>query len=471
MAMLRTLRVGGTACFLCPSHAADLLVALETLAANQAVVVIAPDRKWFHLALHCCDFGRAFRSNRLWFATGMNWPDELRKIIEDHPGLPVPAQLIRTPLLDQQSADAFIPVVQRVLADATPRRTTLLRTLQERPRRSTSSSVKRLCVVAPSQFRLWDDAGAVLADVLGRRRQSSDTIDCRTIDPDDPCSSGPLAVTLAARYCDALVVANKARAHLGMFVPPMVSVVSWITVPAIPRFDPSAARDALLLADPQWVPLARGAGWPEHRMAVADWPIVTMDGAVNPPTTLAILADTVDASAPVPPLDLSSHRLLWELIHRELLDDPFAMTADVNAYLTDRINRLGVQEEGMDRGRFIERLIAPAYAQGLARLLLREKLPLRLHGCGWSQLTDFAAHAAGPVLSREALATAARDAVIVHTCPTSLAHPVESLGRPLLRRLANPRGYVAMARRLLSGAVPPPATREPLTSERILSLV
>src|SRR5688572_31309578 len=49
-AMLRTLRVGGTACFLCPSHAAEVLVALETVAANQAVVVIAPDKKWFHVA-------------------------------------------------------------------------------------------------------------------------------------------------------------------------------------------------------------------------------------------------------------------------------------------------------------------------------------------------------------------------------------------------------------------------------------
>jgi hypothetical protein len=51
-AMLRTLRVGGTACFLCPSHAADVLVALETLAPNQAIVVIVPDSKWFHLELH-----------------------------------------------------------------------------------------------------------------------------------------------------------------------------------------------------------------------------------------------------------------------------------------------------------------------------------------------------------------------------------------------------------------------------------
>ena len=471
-AMLRTLRVGGTACFLCPSHAADVLVALETLAANQAIVVIAPDRKWFHVALHCCDFGGAIRSNRLWFATGENWPNELTKILEDHPGLPVPAHLIRTPLLDQQSAEVLLPVVQRVLAEATPRRATLLKSLQERPRRSASSSVKRLCVVAPAQFRLWDDAGAVLADVLGRRRQSSDTIDCRTIDPDDPCSSGPLAITLAARYCDALVVADKTREHLGPFVPPMVSVISWITVTAIPRFDPSAARDALLLADPQWVPLARSAGWPEHRLAVAQWPVVTFDSPITPPTTLAIVADTVDASTAVPPLDLSSHRLLWELMHRELLDDPFAITGEVNAYLTDRMNRLGVQEQGLDRARFIEQLIAPTYQQGLARLFLREKLPLRLHGRGWQQLAEFAAHASGAIRSRDELVEAAGDAVLVHAWPWASGHPVDSLAQQRLLRRGTTRGaYLNTARRLLSGMTPPAVPNDALTIQKILTLL
>ena len=288
----------------------------------------------------------------------------------------------------------------------------------------------------------------------------------------DPCSSGPLAITLAARYCDALVVANKAREHLGPFVPPMVSCISWITVPAIPRFDPSAARDALLLADPQWVPLARGAGWPEHRLVVAQWPVTALDSTVMPPKTLAILADTVDASAPVPPLDLSSHRLLWELIHRELFDDPFAMTTDASAYLTDRMNRLGVHEQGLDRGRFLEQLIAPTYQQGLARLFLREKLPLRLHGRGWQQMAEFAAHASGAIRSREELVDAASDAVPVDAWPWASAHPVDSLGQQRLLRRGTTRGaYLNTARRLLSGMTPPAVPHDALTIQKILTLL
>lgn len=468
--LLRNIQVIGTACYLRPSHASELVAALQILPANQAVVAIVPDPKWLHLALHCHDFSEDIRGNRLWFATGASWPDELRKIFDDHPALPLPMQLIRTPLLDVQDAEALIPPVQRAFADVTSKREALLKTLQERPRRCTSSSVKRLCVVAPSLFRLWDDAGAVLADTLKRPRGSSDPVDCRTLDPDDPCSSGALAVTFAARFWDALLVANRAREHLGAFVPPMVSVITWVTNGIVPRFDSTAARDALLLADPQWAPLARSFGWPEHRLAVAQWPLMEGEKSDGAPKRLAIIADTTNASAPA--LDLSSHRLLWELIQRELLDDPFAVGSDAHAYLADRMKRLGVQDENFDRRRFIEHVIVPSYQQGLARLLLRERLPLRLYGRGWQEIGELAGHASGPVQSREELCEVARDAVLVHAWPTSAAHPIESLGRPVLRHSSTPRAYVAMARRLLSGAAaPPPMARQPLTSELILSLV
>jgi hypothetical protein len=470
--LLRNLHVGGTACYLRPSHAAELVVALRTLAANQAVVAVVPDVRWFHLALHCHDFGEDIRGNRLWFAVGASWSDALRKIFDDHPALPIPTQLIKTPLLEHQEADGMISAVQRVFAEITPRREALLKTLQERPRRYTSSSVKRLCVVAPSLFRLWDDAGATLANVLKQPRASTDPVDCRTHDPDDPCSSGPLAITLAARLCDALVVADRARDHLAPFVPPMVSVITWVTRDsAIPRFQGVAARDALMLGDPRWLPLARGMGWPEHRLVVAQWPVQESTSAEASPKRLAIIADTIDASAPAPALDLSSHRLLWDLIHRELLDDPFAAAPEVEAYLTHRMRRLGVQPENFDRRRFLDHLIVPAYQQGLARLLLREKLPLRLHGRGWQQLTDFASHASGPVGSQDELKQAAHDAVLVHAWPRASAHPIDSLGQRVLRQSMNASTYVKTARRMLAGMTPPATQNDPLTSQKILTLL
>lgn len=469
---LRSLHLTGTACYLRPAHAAEIAVVLEMLPSNQAVVAVVPDPQWFHLALHGHDFSEAIRGNRLWFAVGAKWAEELAKIFDDRPALPIPTQLIRTPALDPQEVESMVQAVQRALAGVAPKREALLKTLQDRPRRSASSSVKRLCIVAPSIFRLWDDAGATLAEVLRQPSTSSEPIDCRTLDVDDPCSSGPLAVTLSARYCDALVVANQARDHLGQFVPPMVSVISWITNGAIPRFDPTAPRDALLLADPQWVRTAREAGWPEHRLAVAQWPVPQQsDRMTATPRALAIIADTVDASSPVPALDLSSHRLLWDLIHRELLDDPFALAGHPGGYLADRIKRLGIADENLDRRRFIEQLILPAYQQGLARLFLREGLPLRLHGHGWDRIGEFARHARGPLPSRAELDVAASDTVVVHAWPWEAAHAVESMSSPVLRPPNSRQTCLNVARRLLGGMSPPLTPRNPLTAQKILTLL
>ena len=92
--MLKTMDVRGTVgCFLYPSHAAQLRVALDRLHARQAIVAIVPEPQTFAVLLHAEDFSRDIAAGRLWFATGDSWEEELEAIfdwnvINDEVGIP-----------------------------------------------------------------------------------------------------------------------------------------------------------------------------------------------------------------------------------------------------------------------------------------------------------------------------------------------------------------------------------------------
>jgi hypothetical protein len=132
--------------------------------------------------------------------------------------------------------------------------------------------------------------------------------------------------------------------------------------------------------------------------------------------------------------DFSSHGMLWETIRREIGERPEAVGSDARAYLDRQIETYGVAEEGLDRTLFIEQLIRPVFAQAVARFLIRVGLPLRLFGEGWSRLDEFAPHAAGPIRSRLELANAvAASRVLIHCWPERHAHPIDAVGRPVVR--------------------------------------
>src|SRR5207237_8312447 len=97
------------------------------------------------------------------------------------------------------------------------------------------------------------------------------------------------------------------------------------------------------------------------------------------------------------------HRVLWELIAADLHGDAFVLTEDIDAFLARRMRKLDIAPETLPAARFIHDLILPAYQQGLARLLIHGKIPLRIFGRGWDRIPEFAAIASGSVKSRDNL--------------------------------------------------------------------
>jgi hypothetical protein len=207
---------------------------------------------------------------------------------------------------------------------------------------------------------------------------------------------------------------------------------------------------------------AVAAGWTTAHVHVGTWPLQV---PAEPPVEkrLAVLADTFSLATPADLDDFSSHRLLWETIRAELLSDPFKLPDDLHGFLKDRMSRASIAAEGFDRPRFIEKLIVPAYQQGLARALVAAGFPVRTYGLGWESDPTLAPYAGGDIESRGAFATAiASSSALVHVWPRKGTHPVEFTGRPVVRRTANKKEtFLRDARLALAGHTTPPRDHEP----------
>jgi hypothetical protein len=442
--LLKSLHItAAMACFLAPSHPAQIAFALDQLKPEQAIVAVVPHLNDLALSLHCQDFSIEISSHRLWFSAGKNWRQQIGQIFESNPGLAIPQQFIRTALLNDDASAPLIATAQKLFSDELSRRSNLL--TQIRHRRPTITHRKRFTIASNMCFRLWDDAGAILQQLTGQLSDSDRTL----INFDDPIHASPLALAEAAAESDAVIAANLTRADCSNFLQPDIPLITWLTTRALPAFDSSAARDFLLLPDQRILQLAKESGWPPDRLRLLPWPSIASSTESN---TLTIIADTRPID-PSPPFDLSSHQLLWDLIRSELQSDPTLIKNDALAYLHSRMKRLNVSDHGLDHRRFIEALIIPAYQQSLAAHLLSAKIPLRIFGQGWSQIPHFAPAAAGPICSREQLKQAlGTSATLIHLWPSGHPHPIDSAGPPVLRLTSRgPSGLVADARLALKG--------------------
>jgi hypothetical protein len=444
--MLKTLEPRGTlGCFLAPPLAAHVRVALDSSESNRGVLVVQPDPQALLVLLGSEDFSKELASNRLWFAGGEDWAGEMRRLFDERPGLPTPTQFIRLPGADPEMIEPLIQGSQAVFGEVIAARAADIRR-RRAEWKPLGRLPRRVCLVAGTRFRLWDDAGLVLRE-LASAMDAAD-VDWRILDPDDPASASPAALAEAACACDGLVTANSARADAPELLPMELPWVSWVTTPdRVPPCAAAGPRDALLVVDRTCRDLAVSRGWPAERVEVAVWPPLSFAGSVGEETGaptdvangLALIADTIPIDRPASLDDFSSHGMLWETIRRELSNCPEAVGSDAAAYLERQIRTYGVAEEGLDRALFIERLIRPAFAQAVTRSLIGAGLPLRVFGEGWSRLDEFAPHAAGPIPSRTELANAvATSRVLVHCWPERHAHPIEAAGRPLVRTAGKP---------------------------------
>ena len=477
-AMLASMDVQGrVGCLLRPALAAHVRVALRHCRPDQAILALSPEAADLPVLLHCDDFSADIIAHRLWFAWGADWAAALGRIFAGRPGLATPTQFIRLPTTPAEEVDELVSAAQPVFAAAAAARAAEARRRREQWRRAGPAVRPRLCVVAPSQFRWWDDAGAVLADSL--RSQAGEAADVVTFDPDDPARSSALALLDAADGCHAIVAADTTRADVPGVVPESTPWITWTTRSAsIAPADTAAAHDALVVADAALRQRALQLGWPAARVGVAGWPPITPVGvaahAAAQRPLLAVIADTVPVVEPERLAEFSSHRLLWHHIAAELAADPFVLREDAGAYLEDRMRRHAVGGDGFDAGLFLRRLILPAYAQGLARVLLRAGLPLRLYGVGWDRIDEFRAASAGPVACASDLARIAREAAaVVDVWPAEATAPLPRLCRPVVRRgpAASAGAFCDAARRALAGGRREVPNVELVSLRAILSLL
>jgi len=473
--MLKTLDIrGSVACFLAPVHAAQVRVALELLDARQAIVAIVPEEHVLSVLLHCDDFSSEIVAHRLWFAAGQVWQEQLRRIFTENPGLSTPAQFIRPILADPEPADRLIGPAQKVFADEAAGRSEKIQALVTA--RKTRDRAGNVCMIAPSGFRLWESAAAeVLAGLLGSGDATSGPTFAQ-LDTDDPTSASPLALAGMLAESDALVTANVFRSDAPGVAPADMPWIAWVTSPRIPAPDAANPRDVLILADPSWQGRAEQAGWPSHRLRVAGWAdLAPRPHLDNAPGSLGLLADTAPIEPPEQVTDYSSQLLLWEMIQAELTHDPFLVGDDAERYLANRMANRQIAEQGLDRGLFLERLIVPAYQQGLARVLIASGIPLRLFGKGWDRIGEFAPHAYGPVQSRPHFCQVlSESSALVHAWPFRHAHPIDAAARPVLRAAGRRHdAFVREARTLLAGLTPsrPNNPRDPLSQQRLREIL
>ena len=434
-AMARKLEVTcGVACLVAPTHAAQVQAVLEKLRADQAVVVVLPEEGDLATFRACRDFSADEATGRLFFAAGPAWEAAAEAIYGAHPGLPVPGEFVRLAATDAATFDALRPAAERLIGRLS-RQTCERVEMARRAWRATGNRPPRLLLLAADHFALWDDDGHAL------RRALADA-DHVAVDPLDPRTSGPRAVSDAAADCDAAVAAGFSRADLRATLPDAMPLLTWCGRAEVPAADPNFSEDRLAVASEGLRRKALAAGWPAERVLVAALPVPSRAKVSGKPT-LALIADLpASLDPPAAVREFSSHRLLWEAVAEELAADPSAVGTDARRYLVSRLARLGGAAEGVPFDLFLNGLIVPVVQRTLAARLIAHGVPLRIHGSGWDAVPGLRGRWAGPLRTRGAFDAAVDSAAALLDARPATAPPLNA-GRPVVAAFGRPVSDVA----------------------------
>jgi hypothetical protein len=450
-ALLRSLSVEpGGHCLLAPAHAGLVVALRERLGPDPVLFVLHPDAAVCRTVLGSADLSSDLAAGRLWFLTGDAWSTELQRVFDAHPGLAAPTRFVQTRLTSNAVVEPLIVGMQHVIGVvATQRAAELDRAVAHR----VPQIPGRVTVIGASRFRLWvPGLDALRATLPGR---------CTVVDydTDAPLTATPIALAQATAGTTAVVAANLTRGDVSAVVPADVQWITWQTRPPASTAAGVGPNDHLVVADPTWRALAIGAGWASDRVHVGACPAAPPLPAPATPA-VALVCDTVPTVTPPAVRDYSSHLVLWEAIADELRTDPLAVD-DPHAYLSDRAKRMGVEPAELNAGLFVDGLILPAYAQGLARLLIAHRLTPRLWGTGWSELAEFTGHAAGPVTDGVGLSEAlASTTALVRHVPGRHWHPMDAYGRPIVSAVGlTARQWLSKISETLRGTTAPVAMR------------
>jgi hypothetical protein len=390
---------GNVGCFLHPTHAGQIRACFEKLSRAQAIIAVVPDVESLRVVLHCDDFSSEIEAARLYFVSGTDWSDQLARLFGRYSGMPLPQQFVRTALLEDADMAVLTEDAQAVISRETSLRSERLPDILARAAERQRNG--RVIVLAGSQFNLGDLSNIALRSAILAGENDGSFV---SLDPDHPLTASPLALAEATAQADAIVAADLFRSDLPGIVSPGTAWITWLTSGRIVSPADQGPSDALLLADPAWMEPARKAGWPAQRIQIAAWPRI-VPPASDSPRVLGVLADTRAIEIPQRVKDFSSQMLLWEMIEDELSRDPLSLGEEEREYLQLRMDRFNIAEEGFDRNLIMERLIVPAYQQGLCRFVMRQGIGLVLFGRGWGEIPEFKDCALGPIESADELAT------------------------------------------------------------------
>ncbi len=465
-ALLKSLVVeAGGHCLLAPAHAGLLVAARERLGSDCVLFVVQPDLATCRVILGCCDVSDDLSAGRLWIAAGVSWASALRSAFEDHPGLAAPARFIQTRLTPSNLTEPLIAGSQQIIgAVAVTRAAELDHLIRDRR----PPQIGRTVIIAGSRFRLWQPGADAFRAALPVDANGSSAV----YDTDDALTATAIALARATDGAATIVTPDLGRSDAASVVSADTSWITWQTRPTPPSAACVGREDHLILADPNWRSAALDAGWRDDHIHIGTCERGSPNAAPATPA-LGLIADTCSIDVPDAVQAYSSHQILWEAIAAELHDAPHVV-ADSTTYLVDRARRLSVDPSELNTNLFIERLIQPAYAQGLARLLLAAGLPVQLWGDGWTEIPEFTSHVAGIVGDPEQhqAAIAASTAVVRHL-PGRHWHPLESCGRPVVSAVGqNAAAWLAHATAALRpGAATPPAPRSPTLAETLARLL
>jgi hypothetical protein len=475
--LMKTLELGGpVGCLLAPASAGLIRAVLDKTEAGQATIAVLPDAMGALVALHCEDFSKEIRADRLWLAMGEDWPAELEDLLRLSSGLCIPRQYIRTGVQEDTEICALIERANPALARETSRRLEAMEQMRRRGAAAAAAAAKAgrsagddFRVVAGSRFSLWNLAGPVMAEVLcAGDGVCSSGGRWERLDISRPISASPFALAEAAEDCDAIIAADLFRIDIPGCAADEVPWITWATRRRISAPVSAARQDRLLITDERWRNDALAAGWAAERIFVAGWPMLNAEvpkSAEAAGGTLALIADAAIGEIPLKARDFSSQGVLWEQIRAELEQNPLALGEEIGAYLGRRMAQLEIEADAVDEALWSEQLILPAWRRGIARAMARAGLKVMVYGKGWDD-EEFLPVWGGPIVDLGDLRKAAAAAgALVHPEPAADVHAIAALGRPVVR----PRRLLKNPRQAMAGGGSAARTAGLLSRQLILS--
>ena len=409
-----------TAVLLAPTHGQQIRCVLDRLASDQALIVVIPGEYTAGVAMACVDFTAAITAGRLWIAAGPDWSAELQQILDRNDGIAPASMMIRVPGLNSDVVDAVFKPCETMLAkhaQAHRQRLDLLLAKQRVPH----VPARRVCVVGGA-FRLWNDA----EDRLKSMASEAHTL----VDAANPAQRSALCLARAADGCDAIVTANMGRSDQPGVVPMSLPWQVWATT-RVPAHDKSAPLDTLTVADETMRPLAVQAGWPVDRVSVASEPIDDLP-ALSFDARVAVLADCPTIALPAAIEEMSSHRIVWDAIERDLTTDPLRLTraASADAYVRAWCDRIGVPIASFPTALVLDALIAPLFIREVTRGLVQRGAAIEVWGRGWGEFEAVRPIWRGAIDTRSRLHDAlSHTRAIVDLWPLAITHPSRRTGR------------------------------------------